>query len=83
MGRNGGGVFDEFGKQLGVCVCVCVCVALSLSLYSFYSMGPKIVTKSLGKAFWVEVGMSQKYLFWRVLLSFVKGLFFSGSTISL
>ena len=33
------------------------------SLPTFYSMGPKIVTKSLGKAFWVEVGMSPSTCF--------------------
>jgi len=45
-------VFDGFGKLCG-----------GVALPTFYSMGPKIVTKSLGKAFWVEVGMSPSTCF--------------------
>lgn len=47
--------FDGFGN-LGGWVCE------ALSLPTFYSMGPKFVTKSLGKVFWVEVGMSPRTL---------------------
>lgn len=45
-------VFDGFGNLCG-----------GVPLPTFYSMGPKIVTKSLGKAFWVEVGMSPSTCF--------------------